>query len=38
MLKTFKGAVIKNHHHILDELKKEEFDTLKDYIEELMKN
>lgn len=38
MLKTFKGAVIKNHHHILDELKKDEFDTLKDYIEELMKN
>ena len=38
MLKTFKGAVIKNHHPILDELRKEEFETLSDYIEELMKN
>lgn len=38
MLKTFKGAVIKEHHNKLDDLKKEEFNTLKDYIEELMKN
>lgn len=38
MLKSFKGAVIKKHHPILDELKKDEYATLKDYIEELMKN
>ena len=38
MLKTFEGAVIKKHHPILDDLGKKEFDTLKDYIEELMKN
>ncbi len=38
MLKTFNGAVIKNHHPILNELKKEEYNSLSDYIEELMKN
>ena len=38
MLKTFEGAVIKKHHPILDDLGKKEFDTLKEYIEELMKN
>ncbi len=38
MLKSFQGAVIKNHHHILDDLGKEEYETLKDYIEELMKD
>ena len=38
MLKTFEGAIIKKHHPILDDLGKKEFDTLKDYIEKLMKN
>lgn len=38
MLKDFQGAVIKNHHEILNELQKEEYNTLSDYIEELMKN
>lgn len=38
MLKNFPGAIIRKHHHKLDELHKEEFETLKDYLEELMKN
>ena len=38
MLKTFDGATIKNHHKVLDKLNKKEFNTLSDYIEELMKN
>ncbi len=38
MLKAFQGAVISKHHKKLDELEKEEYDTLKDYIEELMKD
>ena len=38
MLKEFNGAVMKSHHKILDELGKEEYETLSDYIEELMKN
>ena len=38
MLKTFQGGVIKNHHHKLDELQKKNYNTLSDYIEELMKN
>ena len=37
MLKTFNGGVIKNHHHKLDELQKKSYNTLSDYIEELMK-
>ena len=36
MLKTFNGAVIKKHHKVLDELNLDEYDTLSDYIEELM--
>lgn len=36
MLKEFNGAVIKKHHPILDELNKKEYESLKDYIEELM--
>lgn len=36
MLKTFEGGVIKKHNKILDELNKKEYDTLSDYIEELM--
>ena len=38
MLKSFEGGVIKKHHKILDDLKKKEYETLGDYIEELMKN
>ena len=38
MLKDFSGAVIHKHHSKLDELNKEEYGTLKEYIEELMKN
>ena len=37
MLKTFEGAIIKKHHPILDTLEKKEYETLKDYIYELMK-
>ena len=38
MLKSFEGAVIKHHNEKLDSLKKDEYETLSDYIEELMKN
>lgn len=38
MLKAFDGATLKNHHKILDELEKQEYETLSDYIEELMKD
>lgn len=38
MLKEFRGAVIKKHHKVLDSLEKDEYETLSDYIEELMKN
>ena len=38
MLKEFQGGVIKKHHKSLDVLKKKEYDTISDYIEELMKN
>ena len=37
MLKEFKGAVIKKHHEVLNDLHKEEVESLSDYIEELMK-
>lgn len=37
MLKAFQGGVMKEHHPMLDELHKKEYDTLGDYIEELMK-
>ena len=33
MLKRFKGGVITNHHKILDELNKKEFDSLHEFIE-----
>ena len=36
MIKTFNGGVIKKHHSKLDSLNKKEYDTLSDYIEELM--
>ena len=35
MLKRFEGGVIKKHHKILDELHKDEYDTLADYINKL---
>lgn len=38
MIKAFNGVVIKKHHKKLDELNKKEYDTLSDYIEELMNN
>ena len=37
MIKAFDGVVMKKHHQKLDELNKDEYDTLSDYIEELMK-
>ena len=36
MLKAFEGAVITKHHESLDSLMKDEYDTLSDYIKELM--
>lgn len=36
MLKAFEGAVITKHHESLDTLMKDEYDTLSDYIKELM--
>lgn len=38
MLKEFRGAVIKKHHDKLNELEKEEYNYLEDYIEELMQD
>ncbi len=38
MLKAFQGGVIKKHHLLLDELNKKEYDSLSDFIEELMKD
>ena len=37
MLKAFDGAVIKKHHELLNNLNKKEYETLKDYIEDLFK-
>lgn len=36
MIKAFNGGIIKKHHKILDELKKKEYETLADFIEELI--
>jgi len=36
MLKTFDGGVMKNHHPVLNELNKKEYNTLRDYMEELL--
>ncbi|MBQ6498014.1 MAG: HAD family phosphatase [Bacilli bacterium] len=36
MIKEFNGVVMKKHHQILDSLQKKEYETLSDYIEELM--
>ena len=38
MLKYFKGAIMKNHNYKLDDLNKDEYETLYNYIEELSKN
>ena len=38
MLKAFPGWIIKKHHPILDELNKKKYESLSDYIEELMKD
>ena len=37
MLKAFDGVVMKEHNPLLDELGKEEYETLSDYIEDLLK-
>ena len=37
MLKAFDGAIMKEHNPLLDDLKKEEYETLSDYIEEVLK-
>ena len=34
MLKSFNGGIIKNHHKMLDELNKDEYESLADFIEE----
>ena len=36
MLKAFDGVMMKEHNPLLDELEKEEYETLSDYIEELL--
>ena len=38
MLKEFDSVVMKDHHKKLDELHLKEYETIKDYIEELMNN
>ena len=38
MIKAFNGVVMENHHEKLNELNKEEYKTLSDYIKELMNN
>ena len=38
MIKAFNGVIMKNHHEKLDELKRDEYESLSDYIEELMNN
>lgn len=38
MIKAFDGVVMKKHHKKLNELNKKEYETLSDYIEELMNN
>ena len=36
MLKSFNGGIIKKHNKILDELNKKEYETLADFIEEVI--
>ena len=38
MLKAFNGVTVEKHHPVLDELNLKEYESLKEYIEELMKN
>jgi hydroxymethylpyrimidine pyrophosphatase-like HAD family hydrolase len=38
MIKEFRGVTVEKHHPILDELNPKVYKSLKDYIEELMKN
>ena len=38
MIKAFNGAVIAKHHEKLNQLKKNEYESLSDYIKELIKN
>ena len=38
MIKTFNGVVVKKHHKKLDELQPKEYESLSEYIEELMNN
>ena len=38
MLETFPGGVISKHHKVLDQLKKENYSSLCDFIEKLMKD
>ena len=38
MIKSFPGAVMKKHHKILDELKKEEVSSLEEYIYQIINN
>lgn len=38
MLKSFHGGIIKKHHPKLDELNKKEYESLSDFIEELMQD
>ena len=37
MLKSFNGGVIKKHNKILDELHKKEYETLVEFIDEIIK-
>ena len=36
MLESFDGVIMKEHNPLLNELGKKEYDTLSDYIEELL--
>ncbi len=36
MIKEFDGVIMKKHHQVLDSLNKKEYESLSDYIEELM--
>ena len=38
MIKTFNGVVVKHHHKKLDKLNTKEYESLSEYIEELMNN
>lgn len=38
MIERFQGAVMRKHHPVLDQLQRKEYDTLEEYLEELMNN